>query len=180
MGRRSRERVKRQWSDGKPAAGPERTQRAVWLGFFYGTLRLGQPNHARFCSDYLSLQPASVPGVLEWLTPQIPILHVAESLILAVGTDDPLADVATQARWAARFEAEGQPYQDGPNEATQGHLRVVEGEVLTFDDPETRLPAIDRLEGFRPGSVSLYSRVLLPVQVASGHAIPAWAYVAVD
>jgi len=29
------------------------------------------------------------------------------------------------------------------------------GELLTFDDPSTRLPAIDRLEGFHPGGSSM-------------------------
>jgi hypothetical protein len=33
--------------------------------------------------------------------------------------------------------------------------------VFTFDDPETRLPPLDRLEGFRPGGRSLYRRVLV-------------------
>jgi len=37
-------------------------------------------------------------------------------------------------------------------------------ELLTFDDPEDRLPAIDRLEGFHPGGPCLYRRVLVPVQ----------------
>ena len=35
--------------------------------------------------------------------------------------------------------------------------------ILTFDDPSTRLPAIDRLEGFHPGSSSLYKRVFVSV-----------------
>lgn len=36
------------------------------------------------------------------------------------------------------------------------------GELLTFDDPETRLPAIDRLEGFHPGRS-------LPLPPRTGH-----------
>jgi len=52
----------------------------------------------------------------------------------------------------------------------------VYGELLTFDDPETRLPAIDRLEGFHPGGPSLYKRVLAPVY-AGKELIPAWLYV---
>ena len=50
------------------------------------------------------------------------------------------------------------------------------GELLTFDDAETRLPAIDRLEGFHPGGPCLYRRVLIPVQ-ANGAVLPVWLYV---
>jgi gamma-glutamylcyclotransferase (GGCT)/AIG2-like uncharacterized protein YtfP len=53
----------------------------------------------------------------------------------------------------------------------------VYGELLTFDDPETRLPAIDRLEGFHPGGPCLYRRVLTSAQV-HGIVLPAWLYVA--
>jgi gamma-glutamylcyclotransferase (GGCT)/AIG2-like uncharacterized protein YtfP len=53
----------------------------------------------------------------------------------------------------------------------------VYGELLTFDDPETRLPAIDRLEGFRPGGPSLYKRVLVPVCNEHGMVLPSWLYV---
>lgn len=49
------------------------------------------------------------------------------------------------------------------------------GELITFDDPETRLPAIDRLEGFRPGRRSLYRRVLVPASV-NGAPKLAWVY----
>ncbi|MFA5654996.1 MAG: gamma-glutamylcyclotransferase [Desulfomonilia bacterium] len=39
----------------------------------------------------------------------------------------------------------------------------------------SRLPAIDRLEGFHPGGPSLYRRVLVPVLV-NGAVLPAWLY----
>jgi gamma-glutamylcyclotransferase (GGCT)/AIG2-like uncharacterized protein YtfP len=52
----------------------------------------------------------------------------------------------------------------------------VYGELLTFDDPETRLPTVDRLESFHPGGRSLYRRVLVPVY-AGKELIPAWLYV---
>jgi len=55
----------------------------------------------------------------------------------------------------------------------------VYGELLTFDDPENRLPAIDRLEGFHPGGPSLYRRVLVPIQV-NRSVLPAWLYVGED
>jgi hypothetical protein len=53
----------------------------------------------------------------------------------------------------------------------------VPGELLTFDDPDKRLPRIDRLEGFHPGAESLYQRVLLPIRCANGLRTSAWAYV---
>ena len=52
---------------------------------------------------------------------------------------------------------------------------VVRGELIVFDDPETRLLAIDRLEGFRPGGRSLYRRVLVPVRVKDSFTV-AWTY----
>ena len=52
---------------------------------------------------------------------------------------------------------------------------AVHGELLTFDDAESRLPAIDRLEGFRPGGHSLYRRVLVPTAVDGFHEL-AWVY----
>ncbi len=53
-------------------------------------------------------------------------------------------------------------------------MRRVRG-VLTFDDPESRLPAIARLEGFRPGGSSLYRRVLIPATVNGAREL-AWVY----
>ena len=50
--------------------------------------------------------------------------------------------------------------------------------LLTLDGSETRLPAIDRLEGFRPGGPCLYRRVLVPVCMNRGRRLTAWVYVA--
>jgi len=52
---------------------------------------------------------------------------------------------------------------------------LVYGELLTLNDPETRLPAIDHLEGFLPDRPSLYRRVLVP-SIIHGAAVPAWLY----
>jgi len=60
--------------------------------------------------------------------------------------------------------------------ATAGDWGPVYGEFLTFDDPEHRLPAIDRLEGFHPGGPSLYRRVLVPVCIRQEIVLGAWAY----
>ena len=102
-----------------------------------------------------------------------PVLQVPEEGILARGTADPLADVAAQARFAEYLASILDPV---PESATAGGWAPVYGELLTFDDPESRLAAIDRLEGFHPGGPSLYKRVLVPV-CTSGQIIPAWVYV---
>jgi len=103
----------------------------------------------------------------------IPVLQVPEEDILARGTADPLADVAAQARFAEDLASIFDPV---PESATAGDWAPVYGEFLTFDDPESRLPAIDRLEGFHPGGPSLYRRVLVPVCI-DGQMLLAWLYV---
>ena len=61
----------------------------------------------------------------------------------------------------------------------------VHGELLTFDDPKSRLPAIDRLEGFHAlsacdaqaaGGPCLHRRLLVSVQ-AHGTVPSAWLFV---
>ena len=54
-------------------------------------------------------------------------------------------------------------------------LAAVYAELLTFDDPESHLPAIDRLEGFYPGGSCLYAVSWL--QWAAGAVLPAWLFV---
>jgi len=143
--------------------------------FVYGTLKRGCWNHDRFCRGVLDVQEAVVRGCLYELPSGIPVLQVPEKDILARGTADPLADVATQARFAEYLASILDPV---PESATAGDCDPVYGELLTFDDPETRLPAIDRLEGFHPGGPSLYRRVLVPVCIAHGMVLPVWVYVA--
>jgi len=144
--------------------------------FVYGTLKRGYWNHDRFCRGVLDVQEAVVRGRLYELPSGIPVLEVPEKDVLARGTADPLADVATQARFAGELASILEPV---PENATAGDCGPVYGELLTFDDPETRLPAIDRLEGFHLGGSCLYRRILAPVW-AAGAAIPAWLYVGED
>jgi hypothetical protein len=109
----------------------------------------------------------------------IPALQVPEEDILAVGTTNPLADVATQAHVTARM-SNPEPTPDRlPKKGTGAPWGPVYGEILTFDDPETRLPAIDRLEGFHPGGHCLYRRVLVPIR-ANGTRLPVWLYTVGD
>ena len=141
--------------------------------FVYGTLKRGFWNHDRFCRGVLNIREAVVRGRLYEMHSDIPVLQVPDGDVLAHGSPDPLADVATQARLSEQPAPYPEPAQQS---ATAGDWGRVYGELLTFDDPATRLPAIDRLEGFRPGGSSLYRRVLVPV-CRIGKIHPAWLYV---
>jgi len=147
--------------------------------FVYGTLKCGFWNHDRFCRGVLAVEDALVRGRLFETSSGIPVLQVPEEDILAVGTTNPLADVATQAHVTARV-SNPEPTRDRlPKKGTGAPWDSVYGELLTFDDPESRLPAIDRLEGFHPGAPCLYRRVLVPVRI-NGTVLPAWLYVGED
>lgn len=147
--------------------------------FVYGTLKRGFWNHDRFCRGFVTVKDALVRGRLFETSSGIPVLQVPEEDILAVGTTNPLADVATQAHVTARM-SNPEPTPDRlPKKGTGASWGPVYGELLTFDDPESRLPAIDRLEGFHPGDPCLYRRVLVPVQVNRAD-LPAWLYVSED
>jgi hypothetical protein len=93
------------------------------------------------------------------------VLVVPEAAILAHGSTDALADVRLQAKVAADTEEHGEPWRD------------IAGELLTFDDPQDRLPPIDALEDFHPGGASLYRRVLVSVRCDGGIRLTAWVYV---
>jgi len=147
--------------------------RAILKLFVYGTLKRGFWNHDRFCRGVLDIQEAVVRGRLYEMHSGIPVLQVPDGDILAGGTTEPLADVATQARLSDRMASRLEPT---PESAESGDWGPVYGELLTFDDPEARLPAIDRLEGFLPGGSSLYKRVLVPIH-AGESLLLAWLYV---
>ncbi len=110
------------------------------------------------------------------MPPGIRLLAVPEANILAHGTPGPLADVAAQARLAKEFAPCAAHPEPGGNRAPGGRWGPVYGELLTFDDPETRLPAIDHLEGFLPGGPSLYRRVLVSASTR-GQRVLVWPHV---
>jgi gamma-glutamylcyclotransferase (GGCT)/AIG2-like uncharacterized protein YtfP len=142
--------------------------------FVYGTLKQGFHNYARYCRGVLSIERAVTLGRLYGLPQGYPMLDVPADRAFAMGTDDYLADVATQLRIAAAWASEPPTLVDYP----QPDWDEISGEVLTFDDPLTRLPPLDRLEDFRPGNVSMYHRVIVPVW--SPNLEPVWTYVAPD
>ena len=155
----------------EPGESPKMNTSAVFSLFVYGTLKRGYWNHDAFCEGVLEIREAQVRGRL-YEGPGFPVLEVPDEDILAYGTANRPADVATQARLSGRAESCSGP---GRESATAGAWGAVYGELLTFDDPESRLPAIDRLEGFHPGGSSLYWRVLVPATV-SGTLELAWVY----
>lgn len=129
--------------------------------FVYGTLKRGERNHDRFCRGVLRVREASVHGWLYDLPFGFPALVVPEGSSLAAGTEDYAADTETQGSAV-------------PGEAPSWE-NVVHGELLTFGDPVTWLPALDDLEGFRPSEESMYRRILIPTRV-DGRMETAWAY----
>lgn len=134
--------------------------------FFYGTLKRSERNHERFCDGALRVEGASVRGDLYDLPFfGYPALVVPEESIYAFGTVGCARDVEEQRRLGR------EPVL--PPEGARAF-----GEVSAFDDPASRLPAIDRLEGFDPADTSShYRRALLPVETSEGFVTLAWAYV---
>jgi gamma-glutamylcyclotransferase (GGCT)/AIG2-like uncharacterized protein YtfP len=136
--------------------------------FVYGTLKRGQRNHERFCRGALAVREATVRGRLYDLPFGFPALVVPKEDVQATGTREYLFD--------ARARSHAQP---GSQEVPP-NWGVVYGELLTFDDPEKRLPNLDALEGFRPGESGFYRRVLVPATLAEASTtVMAWSY-AVD
>ncbi len=155
----------------EPREAPKMNTSGMLKLFVYGTLKRGYWNHDAFCEGVLEIREAQVRGRL-YEGPGFPLLEVPDEDVLASGTAAPLADVATQARLSGQMGSCSRPERES---ARAGAWVVVYGELLTFNDPESRLPSIDRLEGFRPGRPSLYRRVLVPATVEGAREF-AWVY----
>jgi gamma-glutamylcyclotransferase (GGCT)/AIG2-like uncharacterized protein YtfP len=132
--------------------------------FFYGTLKRGHANHDRYCQGALRVQEATLRGELYDLPFGFPALVVPQEDVYATGSAEPIYDVSEQ----QRLNDTGVRRPESPR---------VYGELFTFDDPDTRLPALDRLEGFDPnGGPNLYRRVLVPVETMERAHVAAWVY----
>ncbi|HYA42916.1 MAG TPA: gamma-glutamylcyclotransferase family protein [Syntrophobacteraceae bacterium] len=144
--------------------------------FAYGTLKRGFPNHDPYCAGMLWARPAWLWGRIFKLSAEIPAMTVPHEDILAFGTADVLADIYSQERFETSLRSG----------ATVGFVssgrgpgwKKVRGELLVFDDPQTRLPLFDRLEEFDPGSPSTYIRALVFATMADGLRTSAWTYIA--
>ncbi len=133
--------------------------------FVYGTLKRGQRNHERFCKGVKEIQIATLRGHLYDLPFGFPALVVPQEDVITTGTTDYLADAEKQHRTAP-----------GPTTSLRG-WDTVYGELLSFDDPTERLPALDGLEGFYPRAESFYKRVLVPATLMqTGASVLVWAY----
>jgi gamma-glutamylcyclotransferase (GGCT)/AIG2-like uncharacterized protein YtfP len=115
------------------------------------------------CGGVLEIKEATVLGRLYDLPYGFPALVVPEESVLATGTTDYLADVEKQQHVVL----------DSGVPSTRWD--TVHGELMTFDDPEERLPALDALERYVPGEEGLYERVLVSVEI-TGEAALAWTY----
>ena len=133
--------------------------------FFYGTLKRGERNHERFCGGALRVEEGAVRGDLFDVHLGYPALVVPDESIWAFGTGDYRRD-------AQEHQRPGR----GPSPLLEWPR--VFGEIFAFDDPESRLPDLDRLEGFDSADTSShYRRILLPVETNEGPGLLAWAYV---
>lgn len=147
-----------------PAMNPTEPVKANTIGMLrllvYGTLKRGFWNHDRFCRGVLAVEDAVIRGRLFETPSGIPVLQVPEGDILAVGTTHSCADVATQAQVTARIHDPDSLPPAGSRRTPQARLGdYVRGATDLRTTRRTRLPAINRLEGFHPGGFCLYCRV---------------------
>lgn len=142
--------------------------------FVYGTLKTGFAGHDRYCRGALRVEPAWLPGRLFKLSPRVPIAVLPDDAILAVGSSDIPADLKIQ----ERFQSERAESEAEEGACSTGGWARMEGELLVFNDPEARLPRLDRFEEFYPGGESTYKRVLVRITLHSGLKCVAWTYVA--
>src|SRR5208337_654469 len=144
--------------------------------FVYGTLKRGFPNHHQYCTGVLRICPAWLRGKLFKLTAEIPAMTVPNEDILVHGTTNALADIETQERFESLLRSNGTGISASPSGGPEwGEVR---GELLIFDDPQTRLPLLDSLEEFRPGRASTYVRALVYITLPDGLQTSAWTYIA--
>jgi gamma-glutamylcyclotransferase (GGCT)/AIG2-like uncharacterized protein YtfP len=147
--------------------------------FVYGTLKRGERNHAAYCRGAVSAQPALVIGRLYHLPQGYPMLDVPLSAVLALGSQDALADVGKQDTPQLDPLSEDQAAAGsaaGATGAEAGAWELIAGELLQFDEPQAVLRGFDRLEDFRPDAESHYHRAL--VRLAEPAGMTAWTYIA--
>lgn len=144
--------------------------------FVYGSLKRGQVNHDLLCRGATEAEPAVTRGALFDLPAGYPALAIPPDLHLAAGSADLQADLAQQRAWQQRLDSS--PTRASVLDHVEDPFGVVYGEWLTFDEGLVRLRRIDRFEGFRPGRMGLYERVLIPVRLTDTRRIrAAWTYV---
>ena len=143
--------------------------------FAYGTLKTGFPNHDAYCAGVLRTCPAWLQGRLFKLSAEIPAMTARDEDILVYGTASVAADIEAQEYFEFLLRS-GQA--GGPGSSGASIWGKVRGELLIFNDPETRLPLLDSLEEFQPGCPSTYIRALVFITLAGGTQTSAWTYIA--
>lgn len=133
--------------------------------FVYGTLMHGQANYRSFAAGSSWRFPAWLWGCLYDTGAGYPMLEIP-------------AEHGLLPSQLAHKDAESAASLQMP--ASQGFYPVW-GELMCFDDLAQRLPRLDALEDYRPGSPSLYDRVITKVMAFDGTAqlrpMFAWCYV---
>jgi gamma-glutamylcyclotransferase (GGCT)/AIG2-like uncharacterized protein YtfP len=143
--------------------------------FAYGTLKRGFSNHDAYCEGVLRICPAWLHGKLFKLSSEIPAMTVPDADILVYGTASVAADIEAQEKFESFLRSRE---AGGPGSSWASSCGKVRGELLIFNDPETRLPLLDSLEEFRPGYPSTYKRALVFITLPSGSQTCAWTYIA--
>lgn len=134
--------------------------------FVYGTLRSGHPEHEALCRGVVGVQAATVWGSLDYLPEGYPALRLPSGAALDVGSMDYESDA---------FKLTGAtPFPQAASYPVESWTQV-SGELLTFSNPSAILPVLDEFEEFTPGQPSLYTRVLVFVQVGDRSQL-AWLY----
>ena len=143
--------------------------------FAYGTLKRGFSNNDAYCAGVLRTCPAWLRGRLFKLSSEIPAMTVPDEDILAYGTAGVAADIEAQGKFESFLKSRRSV---GPGSSVASSWGKVRGELLTFNDPETRLPFLDSLEEFQPGCPSTYIRALVFITLPGGSQTSAWTYIA--
>ena len=100
----------------EPREAPKENTSGMLRLLVYGTLKRGYWNHDPFCQGVLEIREARICGRL-YEGPGFPVLEVPDEDILARGTADPLADVATQARLSDQVASSPDPSPKAPQRA---------------------------------------------------------------
>ena len=137
--------------------------------FVYGTLKRGYEHHRRLCGGFVEVIPARVRGRLYLLVDKgYPMLVVPPVSIVAHGTSDLPSDLIVFDEKQRTSAPAAHPHG--------GDWDAIEGEILVFDDPTTRLIQLDSLEEFWPDGSGEYTRVMVWTEPPEPRL--AWTYVA--
>ena len=143
--------------------------------FAYGTLKKGYPSHDEYCAGVLRICPAWLRGRLFKLSARLPVMTVPHEDIIERGTGSVTADIEAQEKLESLIRSR---MAAAPATSAGPGWRKIRGELLVFDDPESRMPLLDSFEEFDPERPSPYTRVLVSINLCGGLETSAWVYIA--